>query len=183
MKHWTEDKRWADRFMSEIKQILGLHLIGAAPEEEDCQRNTDLIVLRMDAVRIACRVRKNKYLEHYAGEFTIRSGRPNGSKTELQKVIEGWGNYLFYGIANENESRLAAWTLGNLSAFRLELMRNLLRSRGQLPGIAKDNRDGSSSFHAFRWADFPGMIVASSESLPPAPIEPRQEEFPWRRDA
>ena len=61
MANWENDKRWSDKFLPEIKMILGLHLIGEPPIEEDCERNTDLIVLKMEPVRIACRIRKYKY--------------------------------------------------------------------------------------------------------------------------
>ena len=65
MSNWEQDKRWSDRFLPEIKRILGEHLIAEPPVEEDAERNTDLIVLRLDAVRIACRVRKFQYLALY----------------------------------------------------------------------------------------------------------------------
>ena len=82
---WQADKRWADVFMPEIKAILGMHLLGEASLEEDTERATDLIVLRMEAVRIGVRMRKKSYgaNQNYLGEFTIRSGRGSGTKTEL----------------------------------------------------------------------------------------------------
>jgi hypothetical protein len=107
VSRWQADKRWSDKFLRDIKRILGEHLIGEPPMEEDAERNTDLIVLRMDAVRIGCRVRKHKYRDSYQDEFTIRAGRPSGVKTELAKIIEGWGDYFFYGFSNEDETGLA----------------------------------------------------------------------------
>lgn len=44
---------------------------------------------------IACRCRRisvDKY-----GDITIRSGRPSGMKSELQKIKEGHGDYMVYG--------------------------------------------------------------------------------------
>ena len=110
---WQEQKRWSDAYLPEIKQVLGLYLIGEAPREEDEERNTDLIVLRLDAVRIACRVRKHEYALRYPDEFTIRAGLPSGMKTELTKIVEGWGNYFLYGFATADESALCAWTLAD----------------------------------------------------------------------
>ena len=69
---WQDDKRWSDRFLPEIKQILGLYLIDEPPIEEDMQRNTDLTVLRLNAVRVACRIRKYEYFLNYGDEITIR---------------------------------------------------------------------------------------------------------------
>jgi len=80
---WETDKKWSDRYLPEIKSILGRCLIAEPPIEEDQERNTDLMVLRLDAVRIGCRIRKAGYLEKYGDEFTIRTSRPSGAKTEL----------------------------------------------------------------------------------------------------
>lgn len=164
---WQTDKRWSDRFLIQIKGILGVHLIGEPPTEEDAERNTDLMVLRMDAVRIGCRVRKHSYLASYGDQFTIRAGRPSGVKTELTKIIEGWGDFFFYGFSNEAETRLEQWCLADMKVFRRHYAIMLARSdRGVLPGISRTNHDGSSTFAAFRWADFPPeFVVASSHEI------------------
>lgn len=163
MTSWQNDKRWSDGLMTEIKAILGVHLIGEPPIEEDAERNTDLMVLRMDAVRIGCRVRRHQYLSRYGDEFTIRAGRPSGVKTELTKIIEGWGDYFFYGFADEGGRRLSAWTLADMNVFRRSYMRMLAASEpGVFPGIGKMNADGSSSFAAFRWQEFPPDFVIAS---------------------
>ncbi|MDR1574143.1 MAG: hypothetical protein LBS24_07525, partial [Clostridiales Family XIII bacterium] len=136
MTDWREDKRWSDKFLPQIKRILGECLITEPPIEEDIERNTDLIVLRLDSVRIACRVRKHKYLARYGNEFTVRAGRPSGAKTELTKIIEGFGDYFFYGFADENETELAKWLIGDLRAFRIYFQRETVRMKGILPGTA-----------------------------------------------
>ena len=51
----------------------------APPVEEDMRHNTDLIVLRLDAVRIGCRVRRYQYVHSFGGEFTIRPGARGGA--------------------------------------------------------------------------------------------------------
>jgi len=158
MSQWQIDKRWSDRFLPEIKRILGEYLIAEAPFDEDAEHNTDLIVLRLAAVRIACRVRKHEYIARYGGEFTIRSGRPSGAKTELTKIIEGWGDYLFYAFSDDAELHLAKWILGDLRAFRLFINREL--AAGRKPWLAKDNHDNSSSFLCFQYSVMPGFVVA-----------------------
>lgn len=147
-----------------IKAICGMHLIGEPPVEEDAERNTDLMVLRMEAVRIGCRIRKFQDLK-YGGEFTLRASRPSGVKTELTKVIEGWGDYFFYGFANENADGLTQWVLADLRVFRVEFMRKLASLPAkELPGKHLNNHDNSSSFRVFKWAEFsPDLIVASSQ--------------------
>jgi hypothetical protein len=166
MSDWVEDKAWSDRFLVEIKRILGEHLIGAAPQEEDAERNTDLIVLRMDAVRIACRIRHYQYLMKYGEGFTIRTARPSGAKTELAKIVEGWGRYMFYGFANEDESALGIWTLMDLNVFRLWFNGSIVKNAGVIPGEERPNKDGSSTFRGFKYAKMPnGLIVARGGEL------------------
>lgn len=158
---WEKDKRWSDQFMDEIKSILGIHLIGEPPVEEDQERNTDLIVLKMDSVRIACRVRRNEYAVRYGEEFTVRAGRPSGIKTELTKIIEGWGDYFFYGFGDE--SKLSKWTLADLNVFRLWYNQQLFL--GNHPGIKQNNDDGSSYFFAFRWDELPCNFIIAKSSV------------------
>lgn len=163
---WQEDKRWSDRFLPEVKRILGECLIGEAPQEDDRERNTDLIVLHMDAIRIACRLRRHQYLVNYPDQITVRSKRPTGVKSELAKIIEGWGDYMFYGFANETETGLAAWVLIDLSTFRLWLGTELCRRRGQLPGSEQANADGSSKFRAFRLCELPPEAIVARQEAP-----------------
>lgn len=158
---WQSDKARTDKFLPELKRICGEFLIGEAPQEDDAQHNTDLIVLKLDAVRIACRVRTHKYIEKYGDEFTIRSERPHGVKTELTKIIEGWGDYILYGIANAEDAGLDVWVLGDLRVFRLWFNRQLVARHGKAPGIEQANGDGSSNFRAFQIDEMPmGFIVA-----------------------
>lgn len=170
-RNWTNDKDWSDRFLPEIKRILGEHLIGEPPQEEDALRNTDLIVLRMEAVRIGCRVRHHEYLNKYPNEFTIRAKRPSGNKTELSKIIEGWGQYFFYAFANADESQLAAWLLGDLNVFRLWFSRYLAKNAGRSPGLHQNNPDNSSSFRAFSISTLPDDFIVARLQYEPAKVE------------
>lgn len=166
MTLWEKDKRWSDKFLPNIKQILGLYLIGEPAKEEDQERNTDLIVLKMEAVRIACRIRKNSYLSNYGNEITIRCSRPSENKTELTKIVEGWGNYFFYGFSNKKENDLSAWVLGDLNIFRLWFNRQIVKNRGRLPGKEKHNLDNSSNFLVFNIYDIPNnFIIAKSTEV------------------
>jgi hypothetical protein len=155
----TRDFDWQRKFMDPIKRTLANYLITEAPLEEDARHNTDLLVLKAEAVRIACRVRRHKYVG-YADEFTVRSGRPNGTETELQKLISGWGDFIFYGIADTEESGLCAWVFGDLKQFRLWHSQYLFDHR-RAPGSHRNNHDGSSSFRAYKIEDLPvDFIVA-----------------------
>jgi len=159
MEKWKELKAWSDRFLPEIKRHLGEFLIGEPKDfEEDKEHNTDLTVLELRAVRIACRVRRDKYREKYGDEFTVRSEVRSGNKTELAKIIEGWGNYIFYGFADGQY--LTQWFIGDLNAFRLWFTSELARNKGVLPGIPQTNFDGSSDFRAFKKNRIPNFIIA-----------------------
>lgn len=161
---FERDFDWQRGLIPEIKRILANYLIAEAPTAEDMQRNTDLIVLRLDTVRVACRLRRYEYLARYGDQFTIRTSRPSGAQTELAKMLSGWGDYLFYGFASADGSDLAAWLLGDLNAFRLWHHRELWAFRR--PGESRRNGDGSSDFAAYRLADMPtDFIVARKQAL------------------
>ena len=160
---WRDDKRWSDRFLPEIKANLGAYLIAEPPVEEDVERNTDLVVLRMESVRVGCRIRKNYYYRAYPCEFTIRSGRPNDYKTELEKIIEGWGDYIFYGFCDKSEQSLQAWVLCDLNVFRSWYTQKLQSlQQGDSPGILKQNQDGSSSFRVFEYSELPDTFIVAA---------------------
>lgn len=165
MTAWHDSKKESDQFLDEIKMIIGRTFISEPErEEEDSLRNTDLIVFKMEAIRVACRVRKMKYYDDYGDEFTIRSKRPSGNKTELTKILEGWGDYLFYGFGTDGGS-LFDWRIGDLKQFRIWFQRETAKRRpGELPGIAQSNTDGSSDFRAFKWDDLPGEFVVDRMS-------------------
>ena len=163
MQGWKKGKEWSDRFIPEIKQICELHLTGGAPVEEasieeDQKRHTDLIVLKMESLRIACRVRDTKFYIQYPDEITIRSIVPSGAKTELQKVIEGWGDYMFYGFSNEDETELCAWKLCDLNVFRLWLSKESRKYKSSRWNVDIDNNDGTF-FRAYNTNVLPGNFI------------------------
>jgi len=167
---WQESKQWSDGFLPEIKAILGVHLIGEAPQKEDQEHNTDLIVLTMAPVRVACRVRSAGYSQ-YRNEFTLRTHRPSGMKTEMRKILEGWGDYFFYGHQGEDGLTLGAWLLGDLKPFRAWVWESICKGRG-VPGTAKSNLDGSSEFRVFRVADIPSDFMVAHHNIPALEVCP-----------
>jgi len=162
MLGYEKDKAWSDRFLVEIKRTLGEYLISEAPVEEDQICNTDLVVLSAAPYRVACRIRRHEYIQRYGNEFTIREGRPSGVKTELAKIVEGWGDYLFYGFSDTNEQCIERWMLGDLKIFRLWFMRHLITGHGTPPGRGKPNQDGSSSFRAYDITSLPPEFIVAS---------------------
>ena len=161
-------KSWTDALLPRVKQLIANYLITEAPFKEDARHGTDLIVLTLEAKRIAVRLRHADQAARYSEQFTIRSARPSGAETELAKVISGWGDYLFYGFEHpENPFDLGPWLLGDLKVFRLWHSRQL--ALGRKPWIEKHNTDGSSDFHAYRICDLPSeFIIARKRVDPPA---------------
>lgn len=151
------DFDWGRGHIPAIKMLLGLHLISEADPVEDKKHATDLIVLTLNTVRVAARVRRDVYARRYGDEFTIRSHRDTGATTELAKILDGWGDYFVYGFGDG--SRLTAWLLGDLRVFRHYCESHQAKT-GTLPGCEIPNGDGTY-FRAFRIEDIPeGFIVA-----------------------
>ncbi len=182
MNGWNGDKTWSDKFTRDIKALLGIALIGEASVEDDQQRNTDLIVLTVNAMRVGCRVRRpfdrfgNSTYKRYGHEFTIRAARGSGAKTELAKILDNWGDYFFYGISNDQETGFRCWGIGKLDVFRQWY------ASGR--GTRKKNIDGSSEFEAFRWAELPSGFVLAQRDIPGVPetVEPDDSPAPWDDD-
>lgn len=141
---WQSDKSWSDRFIPEFRAVVGPNLLVPSTLEQDRLEAADLVVLRGRDLTIACRVRRPGYLA-YKHQFTIRCHRDSGAKTELEKIVEGWGDWMLYGHADEDEKRLAFWMLLDLDAWRA----HLIRDKGKIVRGVKSNGDGT----AFAWFD------------------------------
>jgi hypothetical protein len=161
MSGYSFDRKWSDQFIPEMCRIVGPHLLIPSTLEQDIKQAADLVVLKASGVTIACRVRRSGYVKDYGNQFTIRSQRLNGSKTELEKIVDGWGDWMFYAHANEKEDGFALWHLLDLSAWRAHLIRNLQK----IECGKKLNRDGATEFAWFSISSFvgkPDLVIASS---------------------
>jgi len=162
MSDFNESKNWSDRFSKEIIQILlqnlGNKVIRVASDFEDIEQATDVI---FDPIRVACRVRSHNY-KNYKNDFTIRSERTK-QKTEFRKIIEGYGDYIFYAISNENEDSFYHWFIGDLKVFRTWNLEYILKHK-EMPGFEKSNRDGSSKFFVFNLEELPPDFVVAKKT-------------------
>jgi hypothetical protein len=130
------------------------------------------MVLNLQAYRIGVRIRSFYYLSRYGPEFTIRSARPNGTPTELQKILAGWGDYFFYGFLNKTGKTLERWFLGDLSVFR-RWYANQVSDGNTSPGDQIPNEDGSSHFCVFGISQIgPEFVVAMRPPEVPKPTPP-----------
>lgn len=166
MSSYKENREWSDKYIPAICKIVGPYLLTPSDFKKDATQNTDLIVLDARDMRIAARTRsKSKYFDRYPYEFTLRSRVKSGAKTELDKVINGLGDWLFYGFVDEDPSKIDNWWLIDLAAFRAALIR---RGSHKINYVYKANGDGSE-FCAFDLRDFPAqpsILIGGSHVLP-----------------
>lgn len=180
------------RHVEIVKQVIAKSTgvwegdIMLAPPEEDMKRNTDLSFdLYAYRFRIGCRIRRCFYFcGQYKNEFTLRSHRFSGRKTELAKIVDGFGDLFFYGFAGVNvaasptatptPTTLRHWFLASLGVFRRWRLHEIART-GKEPGISKQNHDASSCFRVYSLTEMPpDFIIARGEFtelewLPPVP--------------
>ena len=100
-------------------------------------------------------------MEKYGNQFTIRCKRDSGTKTELEKITEGWGDWIFYGHSNKDENQIELWWLLDLAAWR----GHLIRDKKTIKRGIQHNGDGTH----FAWFDItsfvgsPNLVIATSK--------------------
>ena len=161
MSGYQRDRAWSDRFIPEIKNIVGPRLLCVTPDEIDQKQAADLMVFTARSVTIAARVRRPGFLEKYRHDFTIRARRDSGATTELEKIVDGWGDWMLYAHAAPCETRLAWWWLLDLNSFRAALIRQATNGFAIRCG---DKPNGDGTF--FKWFDVrsfpkdPPLVIA-----------------------
>ena len=161
---YLSDRRYSDGFIPAIKQIVGPHLLVITPDEIDCKQAADLMVFTAQNVKIAARVRRPGFEARYPYDITIRAQRDNGYETELAKIVNGFGDWLFYGHDDGTGAGFARWWLVDLAVFRAALIR---RHRSSMRRGDIDNGDGTH----LKWFDLrsfprrPSILIAGSHSL------------------
>jgi hypothetical protein len=165
------DKAWSDQWVPAAKTLIGPYLLRNSTFEEDVHYAADLAMLKTKCGYVAMRVRRYGYNVSFANQFTIRLVRDSGAKTEMRKILEGWGDWFFY--AHEYYGRLWPWYLIDLQALRCQLaIDGFAALTGKAPHICfqkKSNGDGTH-FLAFKITSFypePPLLIAKSQILPP----------------
>lgn len=155
---YRKNRVWSDQYLDQIQRILGPILFQIADDETDMTQATDLHVLKAQPVAIACRVRRmNKNFSRFKNEFTIRAERPNGRKTELAKILDGFGDYYFYGWVDEQADRVAYYTV-----FDIDLFRQAIAADPTLASQTVTNPSDGIKFCAFDFQDFPAAMILES---------------------
>ncbi len=119
-RDFKRDFDWGRKYIVCIKRALCNFVLEEAPISLDQREATDLMILDAKDVRYACRMREAGYDKKYGYQFTIRTGRPTGAKTELAKILDGFGDRFFYGFASERGIAIKRWCLIDLHTFRRE---------------------------------------------------------------
>lgn len=158
------NRAWSDRFIPRLKYLIGPQLLEVSSFDVDTQQAADLVVMRAKDQMIAARVRRHGYAERYPYEFTVRSALDSGAKTELSKMVDGFGDWMFYGHASADDQDIERWWLIDLHAWRAALIRN----RGDLTMYQKSNHDGTHfvSFDLRSFPPRPSILIGSSHPLP-----------------
>ena len=157
---------FGNQFIQEIKTIIARNFYASTAEvedatkEEDCLEATDL---KLGDLRFMVRVRRASQIQ-YKGQFTLRHDPRPGHKTELQKVRQGWGDYMIYGFADAGGKKLSEWIIVDLGAWRYQTREHY----GEIAPPTRRDVSGDCSFFAFNVEGFlpsPRIVVASSEAL------------------
>ena len=117
INNYIKDKQLETKFSKIIKGILGNQFIVHDIKMDETE-GTDFLMFRANPFKIAVRLRRYNAFLRYRNEFTIRYSRPSRVKTELQKIMEGLVDYLFYGFIDEQEKNIIQYFIGDLRVFR-----------------------------------------------------------------
>ncbi len=177
MPDFREDFAWQMQFVPLIRNIVGPLLVVPSTLDIDRREATDMIVLLARDMRIGCRIRRPGYVESYGWEFTIRSRRDSGARTELDKILlDGWGDALFYAHAPKanDGGPFTRWLFVDLAHFRGHMSSR--ERRAAIKWGEKSNGDGTYFYH-FDVRSFlpdPPILIAQShqwaEAPPPSPV-------------
>lgn len=145
-----ESHRW--QLLARIpKASLKDHIAKHGDPIQDQQEGTDLIILG-GPQRIACRVRRPEFYPSYRFDFTIRSKRMSGAKTEWSKLMsedESWRHVYIYAFSTKDDI-ISSYHIIDIPSFR-EYAR-------YLKPIEMDNHDGTF-FYAFDVRRMPPQVV------------------------
>lgn len=166
MSKYATDRAFSDLFIPQIKLIVGPYLIVPADLKADIKQATDMTILIGRDMTLACRVRRPGFVERYGYQFTIRCLRDSGAETELSKVVNGFGDWMFYGFAKSQNpvDGFDRWFLIDLHAWRAHMIR---RDGRILCGDKPNKGDGTY----FKWFDVrsfppdPPILIGSSEGV------------------
>jgi hypothetical protein len=162
MNDYLINRHFGDKKMESVISVLSKYFgedFQVASEYQDTKEATDLI--SESGKRIAVRIRHAQYFPVFGDEFTIRTKTSQGKASEWQKIIKGYGDYLFYAFMDDEEATITHYTLIDLHEFRWWIFSHMATNKGKAPGIFRTNCDGTN-FRAFNLADLSDEIIEAS---------------------
>lgn len=100
-----------EKDMGDILKGLEFNTVTPAATFNDLRRATDADFQRK--IRVGYRCRRSQWWAKYPNDITIREARTSGAKTEKQKIIEGYVDWLLYAHCNADQTELAHWLIVN----------------------------------------------------------------------
>ena len=147
---YNDQRKWADLFIPIQQKILTKYKSRLdftkiqkkydfrIDNQKDMQENTDLLLYEFNCLSISLRVRDTK--DCIYRDVTIRSFN-NGYKTELDKILEGYGNYLLYswGTVNDEIPLISEFILVDLDIFRRNHAQYFIKTQPNYDGVTRFN--------------------------------------------
>lgn len=158
---FEHDIKWSDNYLPRIKELLGSIVLSVSSFERDTTQATDLIVLKAVGKSFACRMRREGYANKYPFDVTFRTGRISGATTELEKIMQGYCDYAFYGHA-KGADQIERYFVLDLN----EMRKNLKEDDSKIIWSEKYNKDQATKFINIDVRSFrPSVIVKSSHEV------------------
>lgn len=125
--------------------------------EQDMTEAADLDITNdIDHFMTALRLRNTQYAFRYPNEFTVRREYYAGHKTEYQKIMEGFGDFMFYGFHNFGD--IPRWIFLNLDIYRDEHYfdedTGVYLPKDHLRYEIKNNKDNRNNFISYDLLSF-----------------------------
>lgn len=108
----------ADRWTQRASELIGRSSVVPASTIMDRRFGTDLYVMDTPVGAVAMRSRTSSAMRFDTCEFTIRTRTRYGGETELDKIMAGAVNRMFYGVRNREGTDYAWWMFFNLNVLR-----------------------------------------------------------------
>jgi len=167
MNNYNSQRAWSDSYIPQVNKILYEVLpiddsfdIKVTSDEIDMKEAADLaIVGHGQEIRIALRLRKQKYMKTYPYDFTIRYEYTDGYKTEFEKIAEGHADLMFYGFVDGKS--IIRYLFLDLDQVREEI--------NELYIVYEENpnNDGINKFRGYDIRSFKNenLIIATSDGF------------------
>jgi hypothetical protein len=165
---WQDDKQWADVMRPQVEDHLR-PIVGEIVELRDATAEQDRsegfdYVIATKIGNVACRLRRPCSYR----DVTIRSYRPSGVRTEIDKLRDGHAQLYFYGWVNEAGSRFRDYVVFDVARF---LAAGLLEEASEIPNV-----DGTRfrAIPVVRLFSVAGCVLRYSRTLLPEVDPPGQ---------